>query len=475
MLAALILLPLLLIPVAWALPWYRGRSWLLPLAGAVHLLLVVLALGTVADAEPGAWVGLDPLARLLLLLASPLFLGCAFYAVDYLEMRRERGNQTMVPCLLLFLSSLSMAALARHLGLLWLALETTTLASAPLIYYNRNRHSIEATWKYLLICSVGIALAMLGLLFLAYAALRGGAPVSLLLGDLLAAGPQLSRPWLHAGFVLLLVGFGTKMGLAPLHAWKPDAYGEAPGLVGALLAGGLTSLAFLAVLRIMQVMAAAGALPLARHILLGLGLFSLVIAALFMMRQTDLKRMLAYSSIEHMGLLAVGVGIGGLATFGALLHLLNNALAKGCLFLSAGNLHRAFATKRLAEVRGALTALPFSGSLFLCAFLAVTGSPPFGMFLSEITILRGIFGAGQLWIGLLVVLLLATVFIGMAASVLEVSQGEPGGRDLAFTDRLLLVAPPLALLLAVLLLGLYLPEPLRLLLEQAAALIEGGA
>lgn len=475
MLAALILFPLALLPVALVAPWYRVRSWLLPLAGSVHLLLVIVALGTVADAPAEAWVGLDPLSRLVLLATSPLYLGCAFYAVDYLEMRRDRGNRVMVPCLLVFLAALTLAAMARHLGLLWLALESTTLASAPLIYYNRNRYSIEATWKYLLICSVGIALAMLGLLFFAYAGLRGGAPASLLLGDLLAAGPQLSRPWLNAGFVLLLVGFGTKMGLAPLHAWKPDAYGEAPGLVGALLAGALTSLAFLAVLRVMQVMAAAGALPLARTTLLGLGLFSLLLAALFMMRQTDLKRMLAYSSIEHMGLLAVGVGIGGLATFGALLHLVNNALAKGCLFLSAGNIHRAFASKRLSEVRGALTALPFSGALFLCAFLAVTGSPPFGMFLSEFTILRGIFGAGRPWVGLVVLALLATVFIGMAASVLAVSQGEPVGRDLAFRDRLLLVAPPLALLLGVLLLGLYLPEPLRLLLEQAAALIEGGA
>jgi hydrogenase-4 component F len=474
MLAALILIPLLLLPISLIVPWYRVRSWLLPLAGTVHLLLVVLALESVPDAAPGAWVGFDPLSRLVLLVTSPLYLGCAFYAVDYLEMRRDRGNRVMVPCLLVFLAALSLAALSRHLGLLWLALEATTLASAPLIYYNRNRLSIEATWKYLLVCSVGIALAMLGLLFVAYAALRGGAPVSLLLDDLLIAGPLLSRPWLHAGFVFLLVGFGTKMGLAPLHAWKPDAYGEAPGLVGALLAGGLTSLAFMAVLRGMQVMAAAGSLPLARHALLGLGLFSLLLAALFMMRQTDLKRMLAYSSIEHMGLLAVGVGIGGLATFGAMLHLVNNAMAKGCLFLSAGNIHRAFASKRLSEVRGALTVLPFSGTLFLCAFLAVTGSPPFGMFLSEFTILRGIFGVGRMWVGLAVVVLLATVFVGMAASVLAVSQGEPAGRDQTFSDRLLLVVPPLILLLAVLLLGLYLPEPLRLLLEQAAALV-GGA
>jgi hydrogenase-4 component F len=220
-------------------------------------------------------------------------------------------------------------------------------------------------------------------------------------------------------------------------------------------------------------MGAAGSLALARQLLLGLGLFSLLLAALFMMRQTDLKRMLAYSSIEHMGLLAVGVGIGGLATFGALLHLVNNALAKGCLFLSAGNIHRAFASKHLSEVRGALTALPISGALFLGAFLAVTGSPPFGMFLSEFTMLRGIFGAGRPWVGLAVVVLLATVFVGMAASVLAVSQGEPAGRDLGFTDRFLLVAPPLLLLLAVLLLGIYLPEPLRMLLEEATTVVEG--
>ncbi len=151
------------------------RSWLLPLAGGVHLLLVVLSAGARGRRRPrrpgSAWI---PLSRLVLLVASLLFLGCAFYAVGYLELRRDRGNRVMVPCLLVFLSALTLAAMSRHLGLLWLAVETTTLASAPLIYYNRNRLSIEATWKYLLICSVGIALAMLGMLFVAYAALRGG-------------------------------------------------------------------------------------------------------------------------------------------------------------------------------------------------------------------------------------------------------------------------------------------------------------
>jgi hydrogenase-4 component F len=378
----------------------------------------------------------------------------------------------MVPCLLVFLSTMTLAIVSRHLGVLWVGVETTTIASAPLIYYNRNRLSIEATWKYLLLGSVGIALAMVGLLFVGYAALGSGIPVSLQLDKLLVDGPNLARPWLHAGFVFLLVGFGTKMGLAPLHSWKPDAYGEAPAMVGALLAGGLTSVAFLAILRGVQIMGAAGDLAMARQALLGLGLLSLLLAAVFMVRQPDIKRMLAYSSVEHMGILAVGIGIGGLATFGALLHLVNNALTKGCLFLSAGNIQRAFASKHLSEVRGAISALPFSGGLFLAGFLAITGSPPFGPFLSEFTILRGIFGAGEMAVGALVLILLATVFIGMGATVLAVTQGEPMEPELHFRDRVLLVAPPLVFLLAVLVLGLYLPPPLTELLHQAAALLE---
>jgi hydrogenase-4 component F len=422
--------------VAAFLPWYQGRSWLLPLAGAIHLLLVVLLLLEPGSAaEPGAWIGLDALSQLVLLVTSPLFLGCALYAVDYLNLRRDRGNRVIVPCLLVFLSTMTLAIASRHLGVLWVGVETTTIASAPLIYYNRNRLSIEATWKYLLIGSVGIALAMLGIMFIAYSALGGGIPISLQLDKLLADGPTLARPWLHAGFVFLLVGFGTKMGLAPLHTWKPDAYGEAPGMVGALLAGGLTTVAFLAVLRGVQIMGAAGDLVMARQALLGMGLLSLLLAAIFMVRQPDIKRMLAYSSVEHMGILAIGIGIGGLATFGALLHMVNNALVKGSLFLSAGNIQRAFASKHLSEVRGAISALPLSGGLFLAGFLAVTGSPPFGLFLSEFTILRGIFGSGQMAIGAIFLILLATVFIGMGATVLSVTQGEPNDPELHFKDR----------------------------------------
>ncbi|OHB33834.1 MAG: hydrogenase [Desulfuromonadaceae bacterium GWC2_58_13] len=471
MLAILIFFPLLPAALSLVTPWYQARSWLLPATSALHLLLVLLFAFGRFPAD-GHWLGLDALSTVVLVVTSILFFGCALYAVGYLDLRRDRGNQVMVPCLLVFLSFMTLAVASRHMGLMWMAAEATTIASAPLIYFNRNRLSIEATWKYLLICSVGIALAMLGILFVAYSALGSGTPVSLHLDDLLVSAPTLSGPWLRAGFVFLLVGFGTKMGLAPLHTWKPDAYGEAPGLVGALLAGGLTSVSFLAILRGVQLMTAAGDGAMARQALLGMGLLSLLLAAIFMVRQPDIKRLLAYSSVEHMGLLAVGVGIGGLATFGAMLHLVNNALTKGCLFLAAGNIQRAYASKNLSEVRGALRALPVSGTLFLAGFIAITGSPPFGPFMSEFTILRGIFAGDRVVVGLLVLIFLATVFIGMGATVLAATQGEATEKPTGFTDRPLLYISPLIFLLMVLLLGVYLPEPLQNALRQAAALLE---
>src|SRR6185436_127632 len=189
----------------------------------------------------------------------------------------------------------------------------------------------------------------------------------------------------------------TKMGLAPMHTWKPDAYGEAPGIVGTLLAGGLTSCAFLAILRIYQICQASSVeeAAFAREIMIFMGLFSMAFAAVFMVRQRDFKRMLAYSSVEHMGILVLGIGIGGLGVYGALLHLINNGLTKGVLFLSAGNIHRAYGSKSTDVVRGALMRVPFSGALFLAGFLAITGAPPFGPFVSEFTIASAAMNSSQ--------------------------------------------------------------------------------
>jgi len=473
---ALILVPLALAAIALAVPSDRLRPWLLPIAGAAHLGLVITVLKRPEVTALGRWLQLDSLGKLVLGFVSVLFFLCSLYAPGYLGQRPERKNRFFCACLLAFLAMMSLITESHHLGLMWVALEANTLASAPLLYFNRNARSIEATWKYLLVGSVGIAIALLGSFFLAYSSLHSGLETSLFLEDLVRDAAHLSRPWLHSAFILLFIGYGTKMGLAPMHTWKPDAYGEAPGLVGALLAGGLTSVAFLAVLRFYQICGAAGEADFARHMMITIGLLSMAVAGVFMARQRDFKRMLAYSSVEHMGILVLGVGIGGAAVFGALLHLINNGLTKGVLFLSAGNIHRAYGSKVTDDVRGALRRVPASAALFLCGFFAITGSPPFGPFLSEFTILRATIAGGRFVIAGLFLLMLIVIFIGMGSTVVAVVQGEPPDRPKGkrFGDTAVTVAPIVMFLGLVLMLGVYIPAPLDRLLHDAASLV-GGA
>ncbi len=475
MLFTLILFPLFMAAAAALVRSNRWRPWLLPVAAIGHWATTLVALTQPAPAGHGAWLMLDPLGKLILLVVSTLFLFCSFYAVGYLHHRQERPNRVFCVCLLSFLGIMSVITEAQHLGLMWVAIEATTLVTAPLIYFNHTRQSIEGTWKYLLIGSVGIALALLGTFFLAYASLHAGLHASLTVDGLLKEAPLLSKPWLHAAFILLLVGYGTKMGLAPMHTWKPDAYGEAPGVAGALFAGGVTSCAFLALLRIYHICLAAGEGAYVSRLLLFMGLFSMAVAGLFMVGQRDFKRMLAYSSVEHMGILALGLGIGGPALFGTLFHVVTNGMTKGVLFLSAGNIHRAYGSKNTDQVRGAIRRLPLSGSLFLAGFLAITGSPPFGPFVSEFSILNGAFDAGRFGVGAAFLFLLLVVFIGMGATVLRVVQGRvpTEARDTPYRDGWLTGAPVMGLMALVLLLGLWIPTPLNGWLHDAVRFLEG--
>jgi hydrogenase-4 component F len=322
---------------------------------------------------------------------------------------------------------------------------------------------------------VGIALALLGTLFIAYSAHMGGLSEPLQYAKLMQEAAKLSRPWLRAGFVLTLVGYGTKMGLAPLHTWKPDAYGETPGVVGALLAGGVTSCAFLALLRIYAVVAAAGEIQFARELMIGFGVLSMAWAMVFMVRQVDFKRMLAYSSVEHMGILVLGIGIGGIAAKFALYHLAANALVKGVLFLSAGNINRSYASRQLPFVTGAIRRTPISGWLFLLGFLAITGTPPFAPFISEFNIAAAAFSLGYIWVGVIFLVLLGAIFLAMSDTVLQVVFGTPNPnrvrtpyKDTAATTAPLIVALGLSLVL-----GLWLPRPLEIMLKSASNWVEG--
>ncbi len=483
--------------------WWRAdgpRRALLVLTALVHASLTVAAwiewdenLHSSAPMAilPGTWVALDATGLLFLSTVSALFLGCAIYSVGYLSREKQRHHidyeehlffsnepePVFTGCLLLFLASMTLVCASQHFGLLWVGVEATTLASAPLIYFHRQHRSLEATWKYLLICSVGIALALLGNFVLAVAASDPDGPsTGLYVTDLLQNAGKLHAPWLQAAFLFFLVGYGTKMGLAPMHTWLPDAHSESPSVVSALLSGALLNCAFLGILRAHQVCVAAGVEDFSQGLLRVFGLGSMAIAAVFILGQVDFKRMLAYSSVEHMGILALGVGLGGRGVFGAGLHAVNHSLTKACLFLVAGNILAAYETKVANDVHGVRRLLPLSGILWIGGFMSITGAPPFGTFLSEFTILKAALDQGRPIVAVLYLALLALIFIGMAGIVLPMAQGEPSaalGKS-GRREALLSTLPPAVLCLAVLAVGIYLPPTMTAMLNEVSVALGGN-
>jgi hydrogenase-4 component F len=478
LLAALVLVPLLAALAAYLTGSAARRTAWLVAGAAAHLGLVAWAWRAQPGAASAGWLAFDALGGLVLTLTSVVFLAVALYSVGYQRHEALRGGRAYASCLLVFLASASVVTLTRHFGLLWVAMEATTLATAPLIYDPSDRRSLEAVWKYLVVCSVGIAVALLGIFFLALAQVAAGPAggAALMMGDLVHAGGALHASWLRGSFVFVLIGFGTKMGLAPMHTWLPDAHGEAPSPISALLSGALLNLAFLAILRELAVLRAAGQAGFAGPLLVGFGLFSLAVAAAFLLGQGNYKRMLAYSSVEHMGILAVGAGLAGVAAFGAVLHLLAASLAKALLFMVAGNVLLATGSKRTRDVTGLARRLPVSAALLVAGLLAISGSPPFGTFLSELTLLTGAVRAGAIGTVVALLGLQAMIFISMGSAVLGMVLGAaPEGAAPAPRESAWLVAPPAALLALVLALGLWLPGGLRATLAAAAAAFGGVA
>ena len=501
MIAALLLIPILAGLTVLVLRSATLRRSLLLLTAGGHFVLTAAAWVHRPKAILDNWLMLDDLGLLFLSITSLLFLTVSIYALGYFSREYWGSRQdfeegflftnsresSFTCCLLLFLGMMTLVTVSRHFGLLWVAVEATTLASAPLIYFHRHRRSLEAAWKYIIICSVGIALALLGNFFLAVAAtISEHENVPMLLSSLLSGAPRLHVVWLKAAFLFLLVGYGTKMGLAPFHTWLPDAHSESPSVISALLSGALLNCAFLAILRIQQVMAAAGLAMFSQRLLLIFGLFSMLAAAAFILRQADFKRMLAYSSVEHMGVMSAAVGLGAGGSFGAMLHALNHSLIKGMLFLVAGNILAVYRTKSTSQIQGIVRALPVSGILWVAGFLAIAGSPPFGLFLSELVILKSALDQGRIVVAVIYLIILSIIFIGMAAVVFRMSQGEIKGLSESsspvaahavapthffFGESTLSVIPPIILGATALVLGLYIPPTLRMVLEQAAKAI----
>jgi len=468
----------------------------LPLTALVHTALAAVIAVRVARGESpselGGLLAPDALGVLFLMLASLLFLAASFYAVHYLREEERIGEHTNIldhgrftnaperrftACLCFFLGAMTLVTITPHMGAQWVGIEATTLSSAQLIYFHRHKSSLEATWKYLIICSVGIALALLGniLLAVSFHGAEGAAGAADGMDQVgwFVRNAALAEPtWLKTAFIFLLVGYGTKMGLAPLHNWLPDAHSQAPSLVSALLSGALLNCAMLGMLRGHQIMLAAGLGGLSGGMLMFFGILSLMTAAIFIVGQGHYKRMLAYSSVEHMGILALGIGVGGVAVPGAMLHAVCHSLTKCMLFLLSGNILARYHTYSSYDVHGMRWIMPATAALWTAGFLAVAGSPPFGLFVSELLIFKGMLAADLPWLSAGYLVLLAIIFVGLSVSVLRMVQGNrPVDLPPANSEPVLSVLPPLVLGLTVLTLGLWIPDWLWDFLNRAAALI----
>jgi hydrogenase-4 component F len=472
LLILLVGLPVLLGALALAAPQPRWRWYLLIIGTALNLLLGLALLAGGIERRPHPLFAVDSLGLVVMLAGSVVFLAVAVHIGTHRE--GVRPERLFTACLLWFLASLNLVVLARHLALLWVAIEATTLATAPLIYHHRSRRSLEAVWKYLLLCSVGIAIALIGTLLVSFSVAnvaRGSDP--LFLDHLLSIAGQADQPLLRAAFLFVLVGYGTKMGLAPMHAWLPDAHSEAPSPVSALLSGVLLNAAFLGVLRIFQVCTAAGLRDFAAQWLIVFGVLSLIVSAALLIQQRDYKRMLAFSSIEHMGLLAIGAAAGGLGTIGALLHVFVHGFTKGSLFLTAGNILQHYGTKQVNQVRALVERAPRDAFFWIVGLIAISGIPPFGTFLSEFLIIRGLFDQGRWLVATAVLVLLTLVFAAMSSIMLRMTFGPADGRPAA-RSSVWQWAGTGSLLALVLLLGIHPPAVLMDLIGAASALLESA-
>lgn len=409
--------------LAGLLSWFTKKQKLNSAIILIHSLLH-LALGiTLALPSLGlaARLGVDDLGVSIFLVSAVLYFAVGIYSLGYESHHNPRQSSIYTVCMMLFVAAMDGAILAHDLGLIWVFVETTTLASAMLISLEHHRQSLEAAWKYLFICSIGIALAFVGILLLVIA--QPTAP-TLILTKLFTATHSLSPFWLKISFVFMLIGFGTKVGLAPLHFWLPDAHSEAPAPVSALLSGALLNTALIPLLRMQHLMQLNDLGELAAQLFLLLGFASLFIAAVFINRVQNFKRLLAYSSIENMGIIMIAFSLGTLAGKAGLLHVMGHSLIKGAFFLTAGNLYSIYSQKTTDKCSGLLAIDPRSGWLWLLCFAFISGMPPSPLFLSEFYIAMGFIKGGNIIGFIAFFLLLASIAYGLGRASLAITMGD---------------------------------------------------
>ncbi|MEW6302308.1 MAG: hydrogenase 4 subunit F [Verrucomicrobiota bacterium] len=490
----MILLILLLLPLLAGLACFAIRSprvleWVnVSLAVFLCALAAVLGQRIIAHGPINAFddfLYADALSALVVGLTAFVSLVSAIYAVGYF--RRDLASHRITAAQFhryyaltpLFIFAMLLVALANNLGVMWVAIEGTTLASVLLIAFYNEKTSLEAAWKYIIIGSVGITLALFGTILTYYAASEALGPHAghgLHWSVLIAHAGQFKVEAMRLAFVLVLVGYGTKAGLAPMHTWKPDAYAEAPVPAAALLGAGVINCALYGIIRFHALAAQCLGHDFSGNLLVFFGVASILIAAPFVIVQRNFRRLLAYSSIDHAGIMVAALGFGGkLGALAALLHMLFHAVTKPLAFFCAGNVQQHFGTPYLRKVTGAIHTLPWTAALFLMVTFAMTGSPPFSIFQSEFTALSAALAAGHTWAAVLFVIGVVAIFAGFLVHISKLTLGTPRhdappGRECPWKlGAMLLVCVP------VLAFGFVLPEPIYRLIEEAALLIGGAS
>jgi len=480
-----VILALLIVPLAAAIACAVLPARLAPVitpVSGVACFGLVLALMPAAghrDLNYLSYLRVDALSEIFLLATGFLYGAVAVYSVGYIKHHdldqdqhdRDRYARRFYAGLNLFGWAMLAAPIMGSLALLWIAVEITTIVSALLVAIEDTDGAAEAAWKYVLIASAGLGLALLATVFAYFAgSVVLGEHYNLAISPLIASAAHLPHTPVRLAFMLAVLGYGTKVGLFPVHTWLPDAHSEAPTPVSALLSGALLATSFYAILRFYQVASGNLGSGFPRDTLLAFGVASLLLAALYVFGQQDIKRLLAYSSVEHMGILAIGVSFGApVALAGVLLHVLAHAAAKGNAFMGAGVFTVKFGTKQISALRGGLDVLPWSGPLFLLAVLALSAMPPSGIFRSEFQIVYGGLGSGNYAAAAVLVVLITVVFFGLTASATRMLfTPAPVQRSLARSEpSAWMVVPVVAGVAVLFILGLHPPGELTGLIARA--------
>lgn len=426
--------------------------------------------------ETGSFLSVDDLNIVFVVLSTFVGFTTSAFSASYIAHEIEIGRLTSTNLRFYhamfqsLMCAMNLALLASNIGLMWVAVEVATLTTVLMVGIYRTRDALEAAWKYFILGSVGIALALFGtiLVYMAAEPVLGEGYNAMVWSSLMQQAPQFSPRLLNVAFIFLMLGYGTKVGLAPMHAWLPDAHAEGPTPISAVLSGLLLNVALYAVLRFKMLLTANAAAITPGPMLMVLGLVSLIFAAVMLYRRDDIKRLFAYSSIEHMGIIAFAFGVGGpLANFAGLLHMTLHSLTKSAIFFTVGHIAQVKGTQKIAEIRGLTESHPVLGWGLVLGVLAICGMPPLGLFMSEFLLVSSTF-AQQPWLALPLVVGLLLAFGALLMRLTSMAFGEPS-RSIGKVEAS--VVPLFAHLILVLIAGLYLPSYLVAWFQNVARLL----